>query len=118
MVGQAHAFDDSWWLEDETTGENLGHTNQVFTSFAPWRPAPPTGSVSFSLIESRKNHALRLRKDSGETWNVTVDSAYLAGGAPLSYSVVATSPTTGAPLTAQVRYVPASVPMPAWNGGK
>jgi hypothetical protein len=116
FLGEADALQGSWWLEDETTGEDLGQVNQVFTGFIPWHPAPPIGWGSVNLIESRKHHALRLEHDNGETWHVTVHPDYQADGAYLSYWAATVSPT-GQQQSVEVRYVPASTPISASDGG-
>ncbi len=116
FIGDADALQGSWWLEDETTGENLGQVSQVFTGFTPWHPAAPVGSAALHLIASRKNHALRLQQDNRETWNAAVHPDYQGEGACLSYWTVTPSPT-GVESAVEVRYVPVSAPVSAWEGG-
>jgi hypothetical protein len=72
------------------------------------------GELSFGLTDSRRNHALRIVQDTEASWVVTVDPAY--DGAYLSNWSVTTMPA-GPSQEYEIRYVPASVSMPAWAGG-
>jgi hypothetical protein len=74
-AGDVDLYQSSWWVEDDTTGETLGQTYQIFTGFQPMHPNPPSGYVSI-MVPAFREGTLRLIESNGEQWNVLTSGSW------------------------------------------
>jgi len=103
------ATPSTWWLIDQTTGENLGGTTMLLEGWEPWHPSPPAGFVSLTINQARHGHSFRIQQDDGTAWNVSAASGYES---PDAYLQTWMTFYAGTPeeRTQEIQYYPANAP--------